>query len=72
MTSPATTIRRAQIALDELPAHSVVLDRHGLAWQKGQASLAYYWYATGCDEHLDSFSLSQRAPFTAMTKGARL
>lgn len=48
--------------LDNLNARSVVIDRHGDAWQSGVGSVGMYWYqAYGDSSEVDSWALSQSA-----------
>lgn len=58
---------RTQIKLDALPAQSVVIDKHGMAWQEGGPYLRGYWYrAYGDDEEASSYELAQRGPLHLM------
>lgn len=58
---------RAQVALDRLPAGSVVLDRFGHAWQSERRG---YWYrAYGDDTSVASSGLCSLAPFRVMREG---
>jgi len=58
-------LHRSQIQLDKLAHGSVVLDRHGDAWQLSRE----YWYrAYGDDSMVSSFELAQRGPITTIHK----
>jgi len=60
-------LHRTHIALDKMPANSVILDRFGHAWQHGGTpslgAASGYWYrAFGNDSEVSSFELAQRGP----------
>jgi len=56
-------LHRTQIRLDKLFHGSVILDRHGDAWQLS----GDYWYrAYGDDSQVSSFELAQRGPVTTI------
>ena len=73
MSGLQPALQRSQIALDELPAGSVVLDRYGHAWQVGSRGTwgsSYntgYWYrAYGDSSEVSTFELAQSGPFRLM------
>lgn len=66
-------LHRTQIALDKLPAGSVVLDRFGHAWQSAHAggrregAPSGYWYRSyGDDSEVTSWELAQLGPVHLM------
>ncbi len=72
-----TVLQRTQVRLDQLPAGSVVLDRHGHAWQSVGAGWAgagrdsAYWYrAYGDDSQVTSRDLAQAGPCVLMSPAA--
>lgn len=75
MSGLQPALQRSQIALDELPAGSVVLDRFGHAWQSargygalGTTYVTGYWYRSyGDDSEVSTFELAQRGPLHLMT-----
>lgn len=66
----SNAVERAKIMLDNLNARSVVIDRHGDAWQSGGVgSVGMYWYrAYGDSSEVDSWALSQLQPFIVIHK----
>lgn len=66
-------LHRTQVALDKLPAGSVVLDQYGHAWQSAHAggqregAPSAYWYRSyGDDSEVTSWELAQRGPVRLM------
>lgn len=74
MSDLQPALQRSQIALDNLEAGSVVLDRFGHAWQSargyGALGTTYatgYWYRSyGDDSEVSTFELAQKGPFHLM------
>lgn len=61
--SPVSQRVKAQLQLDALWDKSVVLDKHGDAWQFGRV----YWYRSfGDDSMVSSYDLSFLYPFTVI------
>ena len=62
-------LHRAHLTLNSLGPHAVVLDRHGVAWQRWHRR----WYAAGeggrYEESRGEFELAQLGPVTVIHKG---
>lgn len=66
MNQLRSDLQRAWVALDKMPANSLVTDRHGIRWRLD--GWCGYWYPVDTTEpERSSFQLAQLAPITEVT-----
>ena len=61
-------LHRAHITLTKCNPQAVVLDRHGVAWQRWDR---YWWSADGIEDKRSDFELARLGPFQFIHEGVK-